>query len=396
MTVTDEVVTPTTAGYRVFDVDTHVSEPGDLWTSRIGRKWGDATPHVAVEERTGLVRWRIAGHVLSGIARHAVAGSREPYPSSPPTLADAHPAAADPVARLALMDDEGITAAIVYPNLLGFHLWAFFKLEPALRLDVVRAFNDWQRDFCSADPTRLYSHAFLPFWDREASMEELQRCIDLGYTGIVFGTRPERLDLPRIADEHWTPLLSMLEEADMSVNIHSAFTDQTEEEITGAYGLTDMREMAKVSALTLMGNGAGVADLIMSGVCERHPRLQFVSVESGFGYLPYLLESLDWHFMNMGAGTQFKGMTLPSEIFRRQFYATFWFESGISRLVDLYPDNLMFETDFPHASGITVPQAGAVALGTQGTIEAHLGDVPDEIKRKILWENAAALYKYHP
>ena len=38
---------------------------------------------------------------------------------------------------------------------------------------------------------------------------------------------------------------------------------------------------------------------------------------------------------------------LPSEFFRRQMYATFWFEQGIHRQIDLYPDNVMFESDFP-------------------------------------------------
>ena len=396
MTLTDEATGSGAAGatvHKVIDVDTHVCEPADLWTSRIGKKWGDLAPHLEWDEASQRDRWWVGNHMLNGIARHAVAGWSEAYPSSPPSMAEAHPAAGDAVERLRHMDREGVAAAIIYPNLLGFQVWAYLKLEPALRLDVVRAFNDWQLDFCSADPRRLIAHAYMPFWDVEASVAELDRCIDLGYRGILFGTRPERLGFPRMADRHWTPLLSRLEEAEMSVNIHVAFADTSEEEMTGAQSLQDMRDMAKVTALNLIGNGAGIAEVIMTGVCEQHPRLKFVSIESGFGYVPYMLEALDWQFMNMGGGEQFPGMPLPSEIFRRQVYATFWFESDVSRLIDLYPDNVMFETDFPHPSGITIPQVGAVALGTQETIAAHLADVPDDIKRKILFENAAKLYR---
>jgi predicted TIM-barrel fold metal-dependent hydrolase len=393
VTILDEPGTGAITTYKVFDVDTHVSEPADLWTSRLSKKWGDAVPHVQFDAATQRDRWMIGEHMLTGIARHAVAGWNEPYPSSPPSLSEAHPAASDPHARLRLMDSEGISAAIIYPNLLGFQVWAFLKLDEPLRNDIVSAFNDWQIEFCSADPKRLKAHAYLPWWNVEASIKELERCIDLGFTGIVFGTRPERLGLPRMADEYWVPLLARLEEAQISVNIHVAFSDQTEEEMTGAYGLTDMREMAKITALSLMGNGAGIAEVIMTGVCDSFPNLKFVSVESGFGYVPYMLDALDWQLTNMGGLEQFKLMTLPSEIFRRQIYATFWFEKDVARLIDLFPDNLMFETDFPHPSGVSIPQAGAVALGAQETISAHLESVPDEIKQKVLFDNAARLYR---
>ena len=37
--------------YKVIDVDTHVSEPEDLWTSRVSvKKWGDMVPHVVPYE----------------------------------------------------------------------------------------------------------------------------------------------------------------------------------------------------------------------------------------------------------------------------------------------------------------------------------------------------------
>ena len=32
--------------YQVIDVDTHVTEPHDVWTSRVSSKWGDLVPHI--------------------------------------------------------------------------------------------------------------------------------------------------------------------------------------------------------------------------------------------------------------------------------------------------------------------------------------------------------------
>lgn len=40
--------------YRVVDIDTHVTEPADVWTSRVSRKWGERVPHVKRMEKTDV------------------------------------------------------------------------------------------------------------------------------------------------------------------------------------------------------------------------------------------------------------------------------------------------------------------------------------------------------
>lgn len=40
------MTTPTIAPTRLIDVDSHIVEPADLWTSRLPGKWGDLVPHV--------------------------------------------------------------------------------------------------------------------------------------------------------------------------------------------------------------------------------------------------------------------------------------------------------------------------------------------------------------
>ena len=75
-----------------------------------------------------------------------------------------------------------------------------------------------------------------------------------------------------------------------------------------------------------MSNSNAIVDLCLSGLLERFPRLNFVSVESGFGYVPYLLETMDWQWLNTGAARSYPDRMMPSEYFRRQVYATFWFE----------------------------------------------------------------------
>jgi len=76
--------------------------------------------------------------------------------------------------------------------------------------------------------------------------------------------------------------------------------------------------------------GPNPFELIVSGASStRFPSLNFVSVESGFGYLPYLLED-DWTGSGStpGAGArQPPDRLLPSEYFKcARCTARFWFE----------------------------------------------------------------------
>jgi hypothetical protein len=68
-------------------------------------------------------------------------------------------------------------------------------------------------------------------------------------------------------------------------------------------------------------------------------------------------------------------------------YACFWFEKAdLAHTIDLLgPDNVLFETDFPHTT--------CLFGNIQETIESGLGHVDASVRRKILWENAAALYR---
>ncbi|HVW34249.1 MAG TPA: amidohydrolase, partial [Acidimicrobiia bacterium] len=105
----------------IVDTDSHICEPPDLWTSRLSQaRWGDLIPHVEFDERVGRDRWVIGGSKLTSVANYAIAGWREHPPSHPPTLAEADPGAFEAKPRLARMDEYGIYAQTLYPNLLAF------------------------------------------------------------------------------------------------------------------------------------------------------------------------------------------------------------------------------------------------------------------------------------
>jgi hypothetical protein len=75
-----------------------------------------------------------------------------------------------------------------------------------------------------------------------------------------------------------------------------------------------------------MNNANAIVHTIKGGICQRFPSLNFVSVESGIGWIPFFLEAMDWQWKKYGLHKFHPDRLLPSEYFRRQFYSCFWFE----------------------------------------------------------------------
>ncbi len=77
----------------------------------------------------------------------------------------------------------------------------------------------------------------------------------------------------------------------------------------------------------------------------------------------------------------------PSEYFARQVYGCYFFEElAPQHLLDrIGVDNVLFETDYPHP----VCLYGNV----REKIDAGLAGQPERVQRKLLFENAARLYR---
>jgi len=176
------------------------------------------------------------------------------------------------------------------------------------------------------------------------------------------------------------------------VNFHIGSGDFTSS-IKDTRGLQWRTNFARASSLMMMNNMKCVADLLFGGVCHRFPGLKLVSVESGIGFLPSILETFDWQWRNGGiTGEHPEYDLLPSEYFRRQIYATFWFERdsaafGIAQLAD----NIMYETDFPHPT-CQFPGPQTPAQHPSDYVTDVLGHLDDAVVDKLLVENARRVY----
>lgn len=380
---------------KIIDTDSHVMEPPDLWTARLdGSKWGDMIPHVRRDDRAHEDRWQVGDQQIIGAATLSMAGWREFPPSHPRMIEDADPAAWDPGQRLKRLDDYGIYAQLLYPNLLGFFSNIFYELDDhELRGAIVRGYNDFLVDFCSEEPNRLIPLMWLPFWDVDESVREMERCESKGHRGIVFPGDFEPVGLPRLPDEHWYPVWEAAQSMELSVNFHIGF-QPPEGALEKAHGPQASRaDNAKETCLLIIDNASVVADLTLYGVCHRFPRLNFVSVESGFGWLPYFAELLDWQFLNTGLKDSCPhGYKLPSEFMHRQIYGSFWFEKDtVNSMVDKWQDSIFFETDFPHPTSLS-PGPASYANSPRETIRQNLGTLQSDVAQKILHGNAARVY----
>ena len=377
------------SGYTIIDVDTHVTESPDVWTSRVPASMRDRVPYVK-DDRSGRTCWFLGEERLAPIGMTATAG-RGDMANPPKTFADIHPGAYDSKARLEYMDGLGIWAMVMYPNVAGFGNQHFLKLEdPGLMLACVEAYNDWQTEWASVDSRRLLPVTSTPFWDIQASVKEVERCAKMGHRGVLFTGEPQAFGQPFIGDRHWDPLWEVAVEHDLPVSFHIGsgnMEDGLGRDKVKAYGR--MATFTAGSVDVFLRNGMHMSELLLSGVLVRHPKLQFVSVESGIGWIPFMLEALDYQFQGNRVFEEHPEFDrLPSEYFATNVHACYWFEQvAPRRLIDkVGADRIMFETDFPHPTSLYGDEVAE-------RIQTGLGDTDPDVRHKILWDNGRKLYK---
>ncbi len=375
----------------VIDVDTHITEPGDVWTSRVPKKFRDVAPRL-VRSDDGVDSWQFGRtQRVIPVGATAVAGWKEPFPSIPKNMDEIPKAAYDAKARLAYMEEIGVWAMGLYPNVGGFGSESFLGLDdPELMLACVRAYNDWLIDWIEPDPRRFIPVMALPFWDVEASVTEIHRARDLGHRAILFTGAPQDFGMPLMGDPHWNPIWSAAQDVDLPISLHIGSGDIASDLIdTNRFAVHGIRASVVTQSMSiLLQNAIQMMDIVMSGILPRNPKLRIASVESGIGWIPFVKEALDHGFEYTDVrGERPEFTKLPSEYLREQIWACSFFEEYAPRhmLDEIGADRVMFETDYPHP----VCLFGNV----REKIDAAWGDHPPDIQHQVLFGNAAELYQ---
>ena len=385
----------------IVDVDAHVVEPPDVWTSRLPARYAAIGPHVeylppgtpqldggSYIEAPGTVGepvawWRYEDHLYSVKRLIAAAG----YPADEIgfdgiTFEQMRPGCWQPEARLADMTLNGVEAQFGFPNYPRFCGQLFMRgKDRELALLCVRAYNDWQVDeWCGGSGGRLQPMCIVPLWDAGLAADEVRRNAARGVRAVAFSELPAYLGLPSLYSGHWDPFLLACQETATVVCMHIGSGTKTPQ--------TSADAPDAVASTIIFGNSiASMTDFLFSGVLHRYPTLKLMYAEAQIGWIPYLLERIDdvWETHRGWSNSKEFCPELPSMYYHRQIYSCFFKDAvGVKLLDEVGADNVMFETDYPHQDG-TWPHSVQAAREQFG----HLDDV---LVRKIARGNAIKLF----
>jgi predicted TIM-barrel fold metal-dependent hydrolase len=382
---------------RVIDVDAHMTERHDLFTERAPKGYEDRVPHV--ERIDGMEMWVVDGHTFGKAGSGGTIdpdGVKHPFRDSQGGswgIDDVHPAAWDPAERVRLMDELGIQAQVLYPNSIGIggqNLVNSVHDEVVLRL-CVELYNDAMAEVQADSGNRLLPMPIMPAWSIEACIREAERCAALGYRGVNMTADPQDSGSPDLGAPAWDPFWEVCAGHGLPVHFHIGASQTALTYFGTTYwpSQDDYVKPAIGGASLFQNNSRVLLNSAYSGMFDRHPDLKMVSVESGIGWVPFMLEAMDYELLENAPAWADRLAKKPSDYFRDNWYVTFWFETGngdLPHLVDVVgEDNIMFETDFPHPTCLHPNPVDAV--------RDKVATLRPEAQRKLMGENAAKLYR---
>jgi len=303
--------------------------------------------------------------------------------------------------RLLHMDEDGVSAEVVFPNTAQPFLSgsAFAGTGPTDLADYerrwagLRAHNRWLVDFCAQAQDRRAGIAQVMLQDVDDAVREVKRIKETGLTGGILlpMDSPASGSLPLYVSD-LEPLWQTCADLDVPVHKHAPAPPAMPAADRAGPGV-----IAISFAENHFYNRRGVAHLIFSGVLERHPTLKVILTEGGANWIPEHLEQLDRIYRDgkdergfrrfLSPAVQPLSLT-PSEYFHRNFYvgASLFLPSEARRRYEIGVGNIMWGVDYPHSEG-TFPYS-------REAISHTFADVPAREVRDMLGGTAARVFGF--
>jgi predicted TIM-barrel fold metal-dependent hydrolase len=372
---------------KLISTDDHVVEHPDVWVDRLPARLRESGPTIVEEVPAGAPDgtrpahiWRFEGRRYPQIALNAVAGrDRADFGVEPNRFDEIRPGCYDPQARVADMNVDGVAAQLCFPSFPKFAGTVFLQAEDKeLARYSVEAYNDFILDeWCAYAPDRLIPLVILPLWDAGLSAAEVERCAAKGARAISFPENPFPLGLPSFHTNWWDPVLSAAQHAGMPLCLHFGSSGRPP-------AVADDAPFPVSIALYGCNSMYATADLLFSPVFHRFPQLKVALAEGGIGWVPYMLERIDYTWERHKYYTGVDLETRPSDLFRRHIWGCFIDdEAGLKNRHDIGIDRITFESDYPHSDS-NWPNSRARAAKL-------LADVPDHEVYRIVELNARDL-----
>jgi predicted TIM-barrel fold metal-dependent hydrolase len=149
--------------------------------------------------------------VASGFGKPGeIAFSKEfSYPDGPK-------GAYEPEARVKVLDEGEIDAAVLYPT-LGL-LWEGEVSDPELATAYCRVYNDWIASFCRYNPERLYGVAHISLMDVDMAIAELKRSAKFGLKSVMLTPYPA--NGKAYGDTYYDPFWAVAQDLGIPVGLH--------------------------------------------------------------------------------------------------------------------------------------------------------------------------------
>ncbi|WP_067899561.1 amidohydrolase family protein [Nocardia vaccinii] len=383
---------PRDVEYTLISVDDHLVEPADMFDGRMPAKFADRAPKVVVQDDE-TEPWFYEGVMLPQAGSNAVVGQVDRSKvHDPMTFDDMRPGCYRVKDRIRDMDINGVWASANFPSIISGFCGRIFSTskDQELGLAVTRAWNDWMaEEWYGPYPDRIIPIGITWLTDPAIGAAEIERNAARGFRSVTLPEQPHRLGFPSFHSGYWDPIFRACEETDTVVSLH-----------VGSSGLNPIAPDAPPTVSTVLfpvTSMEACVDLVWSGLPIRFPKLKIVMAEGGIGWVPMVLDRLDyivdhaggpsygyWYWADVTKGVDISA----SEVLRRNFFfAVLDDKSTLDIRHHIGIDNIMAEVDYPHGDS-TWPDS-------QSHFVSILDKYPVEDIRKITHENAARVFR-HP
>jgi predicted TIM-barrel fold metal-dependent hydrolase len=302
----------------------------------------------------------------------------------------------DSTKRMPALESDGVIAEVIYPNTVppffpksGLVALAPTKEEFPRRLAGLRAHNRWLAEWCAAYPDRRAGVGQILLNDVDEAVKDIHWIADNGLRGgaLLPGTPPGS-GIDPLHSPAYDPVWRACEERGVVASVH------------GGGGTPDYGpHPASLSMFILEASFYAhrpLWSLIMSGVFDRFRDLRFVLAESGLGWVPGVLATMDAMYSKLSKGNvgelpfiaPFLLDHLPSDYWHTNCWigASFMTRQDCLDRKTVGVDRIMWGSDFPHAEGTYPHTTEALAHTFAGIEESEV--------RQMLAGNAAKLYGF--
>ena len=394
----------------VFDSDTHVVEPRELWEKYLDPEYRVLGKSVLWREEGKFGSYlKINGEVFRdndniNIPRHAIWKPGMTWDQvgdlDPQRRHAMNEGAWNPEARLRDMNAMGVDQAFLYPTWFaeGFPL----VKDPDVSYALARAYNDWITDFCRVAPNRLFAAAMLPLQNMEFALEELQRVAQIPCFRGAF-IRPMFIEGRYFTHCYYEPLWAELANNGLVAAVHATPGLNNPEWTCHGPFIEKMKD--RLAQISLRGNaGAGpfagggsgpftlstmplghslspilaywldnylfvASTLLGYGVMNRYPALKVVVAHGKASWMEEVLEKFEASTRVIALQHYYPVRTNAAKMWQegRVLLGFDADERGIRKLPERYSAKVIWGSRYPHDD--TTSAWEAIEMLTQANVE---------------------------